>query len=251
MAERALAPKRKDTHVDIVGLAFLLTSAGAGAAVGFCAYRWIWSIAPVSPRMPSVRNARMSSARPQWIAALLTAILAAALVGATVWTFGATWAALAFSFLTVVGVQLSIIDLRLKVLPNAIVLPSIVVGVALLTLTAVFENAGPELLRGLLAAAALFALYFVLALISPNGLGMGDVKLAALVGLYLGFLGWTEVFVGTFAAFVLAALVGLVVMASGRGNRTTAIPFGPMMLAGVAVAVLVADLLAGFVLPSR
>jgi leader peptidase (prepilin peptidase)/N-methyltransferase len=58
------------------------------------------------------------------------------------------------------------------------------------------------------------------------------VKLAGVLGLYLGFAGWTAVVAGTAGAFVLGGLWGVVLLATGRGTAKTAIPFGPFMLAG-------------------
>jgi leader peptidase (prepilin peptidase)/N-methyltransferase len=77
-----------------------------------------------------------------------------------------------------------------------------------------------------------FLLYLVLALAVPGGMGFGDVKLAGVVGLFLGFLGWVPLFVGVFAAFVLGGVFGVVLMTFRRAGRRSAIPFGPWMLAG-------------------
>jgi leader peptidase (prepilin peptidase) / N-methyltransferase len=90
----------------------------------------------------------------------------------------------------------------------------------------------------------LWAFYFALAFVHPSGMGFGDVKLAGLLGLYLGWLGWSSVWIGTLAGFALGGLVGVVVLATGLGNRKTAIPFGPCMLAGAMLAVFVATPLA-------
>lgn len=96
--------------------------------------------------------------------------------------------------------------------------------------------------RAWLAALAVTAVMFALALIGPSGLGMGDVKLAPALGLYLGYLGWNAVLVGIIAGFVLGALAALVVLvrdAAARkplaGALRTALPFGPFLLAGTLV----------------
>jgi leader peptidase (prepilin peptidase)/N-methyltransferase len=94
--------------------------------------------------------------------------------------------------------------------------------------------------------AALWALYFILAFLHPGGMGFGDVKLAGLLGLYLGWLGWTEVWVGTFAGFLFGGLVGVVLLLSRRASRKTAIPFGPYMLGGALLAVFLASTIAGW-----
>jgi len=77
----------------------------------------------------------------------------------------------------------------------------------------------------------------VLALASPGGLGMGDVKLAALLGLYLGWLGWAAVVLGALAGFVVQAVVALALLAARRIGLRGELPFGPAMLAGAALVI--------------
>lgn len=135
-------------------------------------------------------------------------------------------------------VALALIDLEHKVLPNRIVYPSVVAGIPLL---AVAAAAGPGLdawVRALAAMAASAAAFLVVALISPAGMGMGDVKLAGLIGLFLGYLGWGRVVVGLFLAFLAGAFVGVVLMLAGRAHRKTAIPFGPFLALGAALSAL-------------
>jgi leader peptidase (prepilin peptidase)/N-methyltransferase len=71
-------------------------------------------------------------------------------------------------------------------------------------------------------------------------MGFGDVKLAGLLGLYLGWLGWSPVWIGTLAGFLLGGLAGVALLVARRAHRRTAIPFGPSMLAGALLAVLLA-----------
>jgi leader peptidase (prepilin peptidase)/N-methyltransferase len=87
-------------------------------------------------------------------------------------------------------------------------------------------------------AAAMFAFYFLLAFVYPSGMGFGDVKLAGVLGMYLGFLGWTEVLVGTFAGFLVGGAVGAVLVVTRGAGRKSMIPFGPSMLVGAWIAVL-------------
>jgi leader peptidase (prepilin peptidase)/N-methyltransferase len=89
--------------------------------------------------------------------------------------------------------------------------------------------------------AALLAGYYAVATLYPGGMGFGDVKLAGLLGLYLGWLGWSPVLVGAFAGFLLGGVVGALLLATRRADRKTAIPFGPYMLAGALLAVFVAS----------
>jgi leader peptidase (prepilin peptidase)/N-methyltransferase len=144
----------------------------------------------------------------------------------------------AFLYLGAIGVALAMIDLDVKRLPNAIVLPSYVVGLALLAVAALVDTELPDLLRAVLGMAALFAVYFALAMVYPAGMGFGDVKLAGVLGLYLGWLGWAEVVTGGFLGFLFGGLVGGVLMAVRRAGRKSQIPFGPFMLAGAFTAIL-------------
>jgi leader peptidase (prepilin peptidase)/N-methyltransferase len=96
--------------------------------------------------------------------------------------------------------------------------------------------------------ALLFGFYLVLALVYPAGMGLGDVKLAGLLGLYLGWLGWAAVAVGAFTAFLIGGLVGVSLLATGRAGRKTAVPFGPAMLSGALLSVFAGAPIAGWYL---
>lgn len=148
------------------------------------------------------------------------------------WRLGLQAALPAFLYLAAISVVLAPIDLRSFRLPDKMVLPSYVIGAALLALGGM-----APLTRGLAAAAVSFVLYLVLALANPRGLGFGDVKLAGLLGLYLGWLGWQTLFIGMLAAFLLAAATGIALIAARRATRKTQIPFGPFMLAGALLAI--------------
>ena len=111
-----------------------------------------------------------------------------------------------------------LIDLDTKRLPNAIVLPSYVVALVLFLLPAAIDGRWDDYLRAVLAGAALFAFYFLLAFIYPAGMGFGDVKLAGVLGIYLGWISWALVALGTFSAFLLGAVVGIAVIVGGQGR---------------------------------
>jgi leader peptidase (prepilin peptidase) / N-methyltransferase len=144
----------------------------------------------------------------------------------------------AFLYLGAIGVALALIDLDVKRLPNAIVLPSYVVAAVLLGAAAVFGHDWSSYLRAGLGMAALYAFYFALAWVYPAGMGFGDVKLAGVLGAYLGWLGWGEVVTGTFLGFLFGGVVGIALMAIGKAGRKSKVPFGPFMLAGAFVAIL-------------
>jgi leader peptidase (prepilin peptidase)/N-methyltransferase len=154
----------------------------------------------------------------------------------TAWWLGPVWELPAFLYLAAIAVALSMIDFDVKRLPDAIVLPSYGVALVLLLLPAVLDGRWDDLLRSVLAGLALFAFYFVLLLVYPSGMGFGDVKLGGVLGIYLGWVSWGLVVIGTFAGFVIGAVVGIVVIATRRGGRKTKVPFGPFMFMGVYVA---------------
>jgi leader peptidase (prepilin peptidase)/N-methyltransferase len=174
----------------------------------------------------------------------LVELLTGVLFAATAWWTGADWELPAFLYLAAIAVALSAIDLDTKRLPDRIVLPSYVVGAVLLALPALLDARGDDYVRALLAALALFAFYFLLAFIYPAGMGFGDVKFAGVLGLYLGWVSWAAVIVGTFAAFVLGAVVGIAVLVLGRGGRKTKVPFGPFMVIGAYLGLVVGSPLA-------
>lgn len=177
------------------------------------------------------------------------------LLNAVVWVvlaarFGWAWELPAFLYLGAVGVALALIDLDVKRLPNAIVLPSYPVGGVLLTAAALLEGEPERLLRMVIGGVVLYGFYFLLMAIQPRGMGFGDVKLAGVLGGYLAWLGWAELAVGAFAAFVLGGVLGLALMALQRAGRKSKIPFGPWMLLGALVAILWGAALADLYLDS-
>jgi leader peptidase (prepilin peptidase)/N-methyltransferase len=185
--------------------------------------------APISARYPLVEAGT---------AALFVAVAA---------RFGLSWELPAYLYLAAIAIALTAIDLDVMRLPDAIVLPSYLVAAALLVPVAVLHGDGAALLRGLIGAALLWLFYRLLALV-PRGMGGGDVKLAPLLGFYLGWLGWSAVAVGAFAAFLLGGVVGAALMALRVAGRKSRIPFGPYMLAGAFLAVFAAAPIAGWYL---
>jgi leader peptidase (prepilin peptidase)/N-methyltransferase len=140
-----------------------------------------------------------------------------------------------------ISIALAAIDLDAHRLPDAIVLPSYGVLAALLAGAAIATGDVEAAARAAAGAGILFTGYLVLALISPRGMGMGDVKLAGVIGLMLGWFGWAALAVGTLAAFVLGGLIGIGLILARRASRNTGIPFGPWMLGGAWVGILLGE----------
>ncbi|MGY1695430.1 MULTISPECIES: prepilin peptidase [unclassified Geodermatophilus] len=207
-------------------VAVALAGAGVGHLVDRAAARFPW---PRPATVGAVLGGRGGAAPRGVLEAATAALFALAAL-----RFGPTAELPAWLWLATAGVLLAVVDLRERLLPNRVVLPALAGGAALLCLAAVAGGAWDALLRAVLAAAALFAVYLTMALVSP-GLGMGDVKLAALLGLYLGWLGWPAVVLGALAGFVLQAVVALALLATRRIGLRGELPFGPAMLAGAAL----------------
>ncbi|UZX04098.1 prepilin peptidase [Arthrobacter sp. CDRTa11] len=140
----------------------------------------------------------------------------------------------AFILLAVLGVQLARIDISLHLLPNPLVLFLLVGGLSLFLASLFAEIQVAGILRAAAGAAILFAIYLILAIISPGGIGMGDVKLAGPIGLYLGYLGWSQLLYGGLLGFVLNGVVTLVVVRRNRIERASEVAHGPSMLAAAA-----------------
>ncbi|MEU9209022.1 A24 family peptidase [Streptomyces sp. NPDC048415] len=136
------------------------------------------------------------------------------------------------------GVLLAVVDFSVQRLPDVLTLPLAGAALALLgAVAAVPEHAG-DWLTALLGALALGGAYFLLFLINPNGMGFGDVKLALGLGAVLGWYGWSVVFLGTFAGFLFGGLYGTALVVVRRAGRKTSIPFGPFLIAGAYVGLL-------------
>ncbi len=172
--------------------------------------------APISPRYPLVE--------------LLTAVLMA-LVPIFLGADEDVWIGFA---LVLILVPLTFIDIDHRILPNKITYPSVVVAIVLV---AIFET--DDLPEHLIAGAAAFLFLFAAAWFYPKGMGVGDVKLAGVMGLFLG----RNVAPALLVAFLLGTVVGVAIMARKgvAAGRKTAIPFGPFLAAGALVGLYVGD----------
>ena len=176
--------------------------------------------ARISPRYPAIET--------------LTAVL----FGLAAWRIRPSTDLIAYLPLLWVLVVLSFIDLEHKLLPNRIVVPSFVSGVVLLGVAAALGPGFGAWVRALLGAAVAFGTFFILAIISPRGMGMGDVKLSAVLGLALAFLGWPRLLVGFFTSFLAGAVGGIALIAARRAGMKSEVPFGPYLALGTLVSVL-------------
>jgi leader peptidase (prepilin peptidase)/N-methyltransferase len=139
------------------------------------------------------------------------------------------------AFLAVL-LAVSEIDVRNRIIPNRIVYPSVAAAAA--AILAIDVASGVlSITDGLIGLAAYGGGLLVIALIAPRGMGMGDVKLAGLIGLVAGSVGLSRVAVAAGVGILLGGVAAVIALLMGR-SRKTALPFGPFLAAGGAVAVL-------------
>ncbi|HEY9309132.1 MAG TPA: prepilin peptidase [Microbacterium sp.] len=146
--------------------------------------------------------------------------------------WGAVLVIVAFLYFAAISIVLTVIDLDTHRLPNSIVLPSYLVAGILFTVSAWLTGDWELLLRAAIGMVVLYVFYFLLRSVRRGGMGGGDVKLAGVIGIYLGWLGWGALAVGAFAAFLYGGLFGIALLLLRRAGRKTAIPFGPWMILG-------------------
>jgi leader peptidase (prepilin peptidase)/N-methyltransferase len=148
------------------------------------------------------------------------------------------WApALAFVvYLAPVGVALAVVDWRTRLLPTKVIAPSYAVLAALALLCALADRDRDALVTAALGWLVAGGTFFVLWFVYPRGMGYGDVRLAGLLGIGLGYLGWPELLTGVYAGFLLGGVGGLLLSLLHLVERK-AYPFGPFMLVGAVVGV--------------
>ncbi|HEX5616484.1 MAG TPA: prepilin peptidase [Acidimicrobiia bacterium] len=153
--------------------------------------------------------------------------------------FDDSWALPAYLVFAAALLAVSIIDLEHYLIPNRIVYPVGFLLVPLFVVAAAGDDEWGSLGRALLGALVAFSAMFVVHVISPRGMGFGDVRLSFLLGLALGWLGWGELLVGLFLGFLYGSIVGIGLIATRLRTRKQHIPFGPFLAAGALTMVLV------------
>lgn len=154
--------------------------------------------------------------------------------GAAAWA-GSVPELVALAVVALAGSLLIVVDVAVHRLPDALLAPAYPVVLGCWAVDAVLAGDYSDLGRAAAAGAALAAGYLVLVLVSPSGIGLGDVKLAGLLGVVLGWYGWEELLTGTIAAFMLGGLFAVALVISARADRTTQVAFGPWMIAGAVI----------------
>jgi leader peptidase (prepilin peptidase)/N-methyltransferase len=156
---------------------------------------------------------------------------------ATTLIIGLQWDLPAHLWFVAVTVTLVLTDLDHHRIPNRILFPGTIVGVVLLAVGGALEGRLDDVAVGLLAGALNFVLFLLIALAARGGFGMGDVKLAFILGVFTGYHAWTSTVVAAFLAFLIGGAVSLVLLALRSRGRKDAIAFGPPMILGAWIAI--------------
>ena len=185
------------------------------------------------------------AARPHLaVRAALASLGAGALLGAaTGWDWPLVW----LVPLVPVAVALSFIDWHTRLLPRLVVLPATLATVVAMVAVGLATGERDALVRALVAMVAVRSFFWLLWFVRSAGMGFGDVRLAALVGLVLGWVGWGTVAIGVWVGFVAFAVPGvlLAVVRRDRALLRQAFPFGPFMAAGALVGLVWGPAVAG------
>jgi leader peptidase (prepilin peptidase) / N-methyltransferase len=193
---------------------------------------------PKKPEEPKEPYADIAAIRGLAWKSALASTACAALVGAAV---GWQWALVILVPLVPLSVALAVVDWRTRLLPTRLVLPATGVAILLGLIGWAVTRDADDLVRALIALVAVRSFFWVLWWFHSAGMGFGDVRLAALLGFALGQLGWGEVVVGAYSGFLIFGLPGLLlaIVRRDRALLKSAFPFGPFMLVGALIGVLV------------
>lgn len=167
----------------------------------------------------------------------LVELACAALFAAMALRFPDDWALPAFLVLAAACLAGSVIDLEHMLLPDRLVFPSLALAAPLLAVAAAIDGEWDRLLRAAAGAVLAFTALLLLALLKAGAMGGGDVKLALLLGLCLGWLGLDHVALGLFLGFLLGSLVGVALLVTKARGLRDHFAFGPFLAAGTLLAV--------------
>lgn len=138
-------------------------------------------------------------------------------------------------YLGAAGALLAVVDARTRQLPAAIVNPCLLLVAATIASLTIVTSDWPGLTRAVAGWAAGGVLFGLMWLVAPASLGYGDARLAALLGMSLAWLSWTQLYLGLFLALLLASVVAVALLLQGKG-RDHAIALGPFLIAGAALS---------------
>ncbi len=156
--------------------------------------------------------------------------------------FGSLWTAAAEMALLAGLLCLAVVDLDRRLLPRRVMYPTAATVLILFVVGTIAEGEWTHLAVVAACATGEFAFLYAINWMNPAGLGFGDVRLGALIGLGPGWLGWRYAVYGLLLAVVAATLTGLALLALGRAGPKTRLPFGAFLALGAAAAIFVPGL---------
>ena len=139
-----------------------------------------------------------------------------------------------------VGVPLSMMDIISRRLPNVLTSALFVLSAIIISISGIVDHASSRVISSFIDSLVLSISFLIVSFATRGGMGMGDVKLSAGIGLIAGFYGTQTLFLSTLLSFTLGALVGVALLLLRKGNLKTTLPFGPFMIIGQLVAMWVA-----------
>lgn len=167
-----------------------------------------------------------------WLAQIGVPIASLAMLA----TWGDSWVLVPFLWLVPVLFTAAIIDMRTMLIPRNVVWLGFAIGAALIVISSVLAGVTSQLVPAAIGAVGYFGFLFVVSIISPGGMGFGDVRLAALLGLYLGWIHMMLPAIGLFIACIFGVVLGLGVRFAS-GEKRAPFPFGPGLALGTMVAI--------------
>lgn len=199
--------------------------------------------AAAAPAPPKILYADLAEAPGLTTRAVLAGGVLGAILGLSL---GREWTLLLVLPLIGVGIALAVIDARTRLLPTRLVLPATGVAIVLGAVVALAQDDRQALVRAFIGLVVVRTIFWVLWWFRSSGMGFGDVRLAALLGFVLGYLGWAEVLIGVYAAFLEFTVPGLVMAAVRRDKARlkARVPFGPFLLLGAVTGIAFGDWIA-------
>lgn len=196
-----------------------------------CGLVGVWLARIIPPRMDLQERTR-----PDWWWALAVAV--GALYGWLIANSVGVWAMLpAYLAFTAATLGISLIDLDHQLIPNRVLFPSTALVAGLLLLGTIFEGTWGNLIRAGLAGAIYFVFLLVIAIVARGGFGMGDVKLAFLLGLVMGYRSWGSLVVGMILAILLGGIASGLLLLFSRKGRKAKFAYGPYLVLGAWLAI--------------
>jgi leader peptidase (prepilin peptidase)/N-methyltransferase len=209
-----------------------IVCAATGVPVGMFLTVVIARVPEKEPLRPHLRLRRPATAQEWWVVIGTAALFAA--MGAR---WGAAWALPAYLVLVASLIAIAVIDLQHYIVPNRIVYPTLAVAIPMLVAAALLDHHTGAIKSAAIGSAAAWFGLLVVHLIQPRGMGFGDVRLAAVLGLYLGWISVRLVLWGMLLGFVLGAVIGIGLIVFGGRGRKEAVPFAPFLAAGTLLAI--------------